>query len=146
MVLVYPLPAIGSGTVSYNTSHEVPYNTDNQLVIIALITPYMVDGDKGNLGKSFYFIPCPFELPILTSHPGPKVFYVWGGLCLCALVYSYFLVPETKGLTLEQVDQMLEQATPRTSAKWVPTETFASQMGYKETTGKHVEDVEKLSV
>lgn len=41
---------------------------------------------------------------------------------------TYFLVPETKGLTLEQVDKMLEESTPRTSAKWKPTTTFAHQM------------------
>lgn len=62
---------------------------------------------------------------------GPKVFFVWGGLCTCACVYAYFLVPESKGLSLEQVDKMLEETTPRTSAKWRPTTTFASQMGIK---------------
>jgi hypothetical protein len=41
-------------------------------------------------------------------------------------VYTYFLVPETKGLSLEQVDKMMEETTPRTSAKWKPTTTFAS--------------------
>ena len=54
-----------------------------------------------------------------------SVFFVWGGLCACAFVYSYFLVPETKGLSLEQVDKMMEESTPRTSAKWKPTSTFA---------------------
>ena len=29
-------------------------------------------------------------------------------------------MPETKGLSLEQVDRMLEETTPRTSARWVP--------------------------
>ncbi len=54
-----------------------------------------------------------------------SVFFVWGGLCTCAFVYTYFLVPETKGLTLEQVDKMFEETTPRTSAKWKPSKTFA---------------------
>lgn len=44
-------------------------------------------------------------------------------------LFAYFLVPETKGLSLEQVDQMLEETTPRHSAKWVPHKTFASEMG-----------------
>lgn len=44
------------------------------------------------------------------------------------MVYAYFLVPETKGLTLEQVDQMMEETTPRTSAGWKPHETFATKM------------------
>lgn len=54
------------------------------------------------------------------------------------------MVPETKGLTLEQVDKMLEETTPRTSAAWKPTTTFASQMGMTE---KHlpeeVADIER---
>jgi hypothetical protein len=45
---------------------------------------------------------------------------------ISAFVYTYFLVPETKGLSLEQVDKMMEETTPRTSAKWTPTTTFAS--------------------
>ncbi len=57
-----------------------------------------------------------------------SVFFVWGGLCTAAFVYSYFLVPETKGLSLEQVDRMMEESTPRNSSKWVPHETFASAM------------------
>lgn len=77
--------------------------------IITVITPYMVGKDKGNMG--------------------PKVFFVWGSLCTVCFVYAYFLIPETKGLSLEQVDRMMEESTPRTSAKWKPTSTFAGQMG-----------------
>ncbi|KAI1829269.1 hypothetical protein DTO027I6_10020 [Penicillium roqueforti] len=46
-----------------------------------------------------------------------------------AFVYSYFIIPETKGLSLEQVDKMMEETTSRTSAKWKPTVTFAKTMG-----------------
>lgn len=69
----------------------------------------MVGEDKGNLRSS--------------------VFFIWGGLCTAAFVYAYLLIPETKGLSLEQVDKMMEESTPRTSAKWRPTKTFAETMG-----------------
>ena len=69
----------------------------------------MVDTDEGNLGA--------------------KVFFIWGSLCTCAFIYTYFLIPETKGLTLEQVDKMMEETTPRTSAGWKPHSTFADEMG-----------------
>jgi len=82
----------------------------------------MVSPDEGNLRSS--------------------VFFIWGGLCTCAFVYTYFLVPETKGLSLEQVDQMMAETSPRTSAKWRPTTTFAAQMGM--TDGKH--DVDNVHV
>ena len=36
-----------------------------------------------------------------------------------------FLLFQTKGLTLEQVDQMMEETTPRTSAKWRPHSEFS---------------------
>lgn len=69
----------------------------------------MVDPDKGNLKA--------------------KVFFIWGALCTCAFIYTYFLIPETKGLTLEQVDKMMEETTPRTSSGWKPQTTFADELG-----------------
>ncbi|KAL2788020.1 major facilitator superfamily domain-containing protein [Aspergillus keveii] len=57
------------------------------------------------------------------------VFFIWGGLCCVSLAFSYFLVSETKGLSLEQVDKMSEEVSPRLSGKWVPHSTFAGEMG-----------------
>ena len=99
---IFPLPVRSRG-VALSTASNWLWNT-----IIAVITPYMVGSDHGNLKSS--------------------VFFIWGALCTAALIYTYFLVPETKGLSLEQIDQMMEETTPRTSAKWVPTTTFASAM------------------
>lgn len=80
----------------------------------------MVGEDRGNMKSS--------------------VFFVWGGLCTCAFVYAYFLVPETKGLSLEQVDKMMEESTPRTSAKWKPTTTFASSYSHGGMLDKRIVD------
>jgi len=96
---IFPLP-IRSRGVGLSTASNWLWNT-----IIAIITPYMVGEDEGNLKSS--------------------VFFVWGGLCTCAFVYAYFLIPETKGLTLEQVDQMFEETTPRKSSSWKPHTTYA---------------------
>jgi len=116
---IFPLP-IRSRGVALSTASNWLWNT-----IIAVITPYMVNPDEGNLRSS--------------------VFFIWGGLCTCAFVYAYFLIPETKGLSLEQVDKMMEETTPRTSSKWVPTHTFASEMGMKNGTldERIVDDVER---
>ncbi|KAF4468826.1 monosaccharide transporter [Fusarium albosuccineum] len=100
---IFPLP-IRSRGVGLSTASNWLWNT-----IIAVITPYMVGENRGNLKSS--------------------VFFIWGGLCTSAFVYSYFLVPETKGLSLEQVDKMMEETTPRTSAKWKPHTTFAETVG-----------------
>lgn len=115
---IFPLP-IRSRGVALSTASNWLWNT-----IIAVITPYMVGTQYGNLKSS--------------------VFFVWGGLCTAAFVYAYFLIPETKGLSLEQVDRMMEETTPRSSSKWVPHDTFSSRMaGTGKVTAEHVGDVEK---
>ena len=81
----------------------------------------MVNPDKANLGA--------------------KIFFIWGSLCFLCFIYAYFLVPEIKGLSLEQVDRMLEETTPQKSSKWVPHTTFASDMGL---TDKGTLDLEKI--
>jgi len=78
--------------------------------VIGFVTPYMVDAQHGNL-KS-------------------KVFFVWGATCTACVVFTYFLIPETKGLSLEQIDIMLKETTSRQSAKWVPHSTLS---GHGET-------------
>ncbi|KAK9241721.1 general substrate transporter [Lipomyces tetrasporus] len=108
---VFPLP-IRSRGVALSTASNWLWNC-----IIAVITPYMVGTDQGNLGA--------------------KVFFIWGSLCVTCFVYAYFLIPETKGLTLEQVDRMMEECTPRASSKWVPHSTFAAEMGLTEKSADH---------
>jgi hypothetical protein len=69
-----------------------------------------------------------------------KVFFVWGATCTACVVLSYFLVPETKGLSLEQVDRMLEETTPRTSKKWTPHHMHTDRSG-----GSSLEATEKIA-
>ncbi|KAK1148908.1 hypothetical protein N8T08_007580 [Aspergillus melleus] len=91
--------------------------------VLAVIAPYMTGDEKGAVNL------------------GPKVFFFWGALCFMGAVFAYFLVPEMKGLSLEQIDRMLEETNPRNSAQWAPTTTFTQESGL---VGKsevvHVED------
>jgi sugar porter (SP) family MFS transporter len=99
------------------------------LQIIGVITPYLVGTEDGD------------------ANLGAKVFFMWGALCCISFGFAYFFVPETKGLSLEQVDKMLEETTPRTSAKWVPHSTFAAEMGLADkgiTLGGDAENVEHV--
>ncbi|KAJ5181920.1 hypothetical protein N7449_012067 [Penicillium cf. viridicatum] len=112
---IFPIP-IRSRGVALSTASNWLWNT-----IIAVITPYMV-GDN------------PGEANMRSS-----VFFVWGSLCAACFVYAYFLVPETKGLSLEQVDKMMEESTPRTSSKWRPHSTFAQEMEKGVVTTEHEE-------
>ncbi|KAF9943748.1 hypothetical protein BGZ70_005480 [Mortierella alpina] len=98
---IFPL-TIRSRGVALSTASNWFWN-----FIIGFITPYLVGTEYANMQSS--------------------VFFLWGTLCALCIVYAYFLVPETKGLTLEQVDQMLEEVSPRKSAAWKPTTTFADK-------------------
>lgn len=53
---------------------------------IAYSTPYMVDPDHANLQS--------------------KVFFVWGSFCFVCIAFVYLMIYETKGLSLEQVDEL----------------------------------------
>ncbi|PMD58830.1 general substrate transporter [Hyaloscypha bicolor E] len=119
---VFPIP-IRSRGVGLATSSNWFWNC-----IIGVITPYLVGTEKHD------------------ANLGAKVFFMWGGLCCISLTFAYFLVPETKGLSLEQVDRMLEETSPRTSSKWVPHSTFAADMGLVNKGGNSTSAEETIEV
>jgi SP family sugar:H+ symporter-like MFS transporter len=47
-----------------------------------------------------------------NANLGTKVFYIWGSTCACCIVFAYFCIPETKGLSLEQVDLLYQNVAP----------------------------------
>ncbi|KAI0364810.1 MFS monosaccharide transporter [Pilatotrama ljubarskyi] len=61
---------------------------------ISFAAPYLVNAGPGNAGL------------------GLKVFFVWGSTCAACVLFTYFCVPETKGLSLEQVDFLYQDWTP----------------------------------
>jgi MFS transporter, SP family, sugar:H+ symporter len=58
------------------------------------LAPYLVDSGPGN------------------ANLGTKVFYIWGTTCFMCIVFAYFCVPETKGLSLEQIDLLYQNVAP----------------------------------
>ncbi|TFK29674.1 MFS monosaccharide transporter [Coprinopsis marcescibilis] len=61
---------------------------------IGYATPYLVNTEPGSAGLEV------------------KVFFIWGSTCACCLIFTYFCVPETKGLSLEQIDLMYQEVYP----------------------------------
>ncbi|KAK9243189.1 general substrate transporter [Lipomyces tetrasporus] len=77
---------------------------------IGYATPYMVDSGPGN------------------ANLGPKVFFIWGTCCFIAVLTVYFFVYETKGLSLEDVDELYEKVpNARHSASFVPSHSLAEE-------------------
>ncbi|CAH2354206.1 low-affinity glucose transporter Hxt3p [[Candida] railenensis] len=71
---------------------------------IAYATPYLVNTGPGNAGLQ------------------RKVFFIWGGCNFLCILFAWAFVMETKGLTLEQVDELYETvASPWKSSTFVPS-------------------------
>ncbi|KAI9701656.1 MAG: High-affinity glucose transporter rgt2 [Bogoriella megaspora] len=74
---------------------------------IAYATPYMVDPGPGN------------------ANLGAKVFFVWGGCCFICIFFVWALIYETKGLSLEQVDELYGKCSKAwQSSSFKPTISF----------------------
>ncbi|KAI4863132.1 hexose transporter [Hypoxylon rubiginosum] len=79
---------------------------------IAYMTPYLV-----NYGEGY-------------ANLQSKIFFVWFGACFLCIAFVYFFIYETKGLSLEDVDELYsEVSSARKSPGWKPSTTFAQRRG-----------------
>ncbi|CAL9737721.1 low glucose sensor Snf3p [Monosporozyma servazzii] len=70
--------------------------------VCALMTPYIIDMGTHE-----------------TASLGPKIYFIWGSLNAVGVLMVYFTVFETKGLTLEQIDELYESSpNALQSDKW----------------------------
>lgn len=57
-----------------------------------------------------------FTLPYLLNPPyaalGGKVGYIYGSICLAITVLAFFYIPEMKGRSLEEIDQLFAMGIP----------------------------------
>jgi len=87
---------------------------------IAYSTPYLVDFGPGNAN--------------LQS----KIFFIWFACCFGCIAFVYFLIYETKGLTLEQVDELYNEIkVARKSVGWRPKTTFRQRASVAGQGGLH---------
>ncbi|GBE77337.1 Hexose transporter 2 [Sparassis crispa] len=64
-----------------------------------------------------------FFAPRIASDIGPLILLIFFGMLLFGFVYVYLFIPETKGLSLEEVDELYRaNVAPWQSAGWRPTE------------------------
>ncbi|KAI1765191.1 hexose transporter [Hypoxylon sp. FL1150] len=79
---------------------------------IAYSTPYLV-----NYGDGY-------------ANLQSKIFFVWFGACFLCIAFVYFFIYETKGFSLEEVDELYtEVSSARKSPGWQPSSTFAQRQG-----------------
>ena len=66
---------------------------------IGYATPYLVDKSSSGLTG------------MKTADLGVKVFFIWGSTCVGCFIFTYFFIPETKGLSLEQIDLLYRESS-----------------------------------
>ncbi|KAG2356514.1 monosaccharide importer [Suillus spraguei] len=66
---------------------------------IGYATPYLVDASTTGVNG------------VKTADLGVKVFFIWGSTCLGCFFFTYFFVPEVKGLSLEQIDLLYRESS-----------------------------------
>jgi hypothetical protein len=88
---------------------------------IAYSTPYLVNADYANLQS--------------------KVFFIWGTCCFVCIAFVWFMIYETKGLTLEEVDELYGIVNKAwLSKKFRPAVRFA-EMDSERNRGASLADV-----
>lgn len=92
-----------------------------------------------------------FSTPYLVNYgPGnanlqSKIFFIWFGCCFLCIAFVYFLIYETKGLTLEQVDELYSEVkVARKSVGWKPTVTFVQMRGKADAFGEVITTEEQI--
>ncbi|TFK33277.1 monosaccharide importer [Crucibulum laeve] len=73
---------------------------------IGYATPYLVDKSTTGING------------VKTANLGVKVFFIWSATCLGCFFFTYFFIPETKGLSLEQIDILYRESTIVGSEKY----------------------------
>ena len=93
-----PRGSCGCGTAALTNLARAPRRLWNWAISFA--TPYLVNSGAGN------------------ADLGVKVFFIWGSTCAGCVLFTYFCVPETRGLSLEQIDLLYQNSTPITSTRY----------------------------
>ncbi|KAJ4112162.1 hypothetical protein NW768_011741 [Fusarium equiseti] len=85
-----------------------------------------------------------FTLPYLLHPPyaalGAKVGFIYGSICVIMVILAYFFIPELKGRSLEEVDQLFASGQPLRKLGSLKTRTA------EETFGQDVKDKSRSTV
>ncbi|KAF5312723.1 hypothetical protein D9619_002694 [Psilocybe cf. subviscida] len=84
-----------------------------------------------------------FFAPRIAARIGPLILMIFFGMLIFGWVYVYLFIPETKGLTLEEVDELYRSGVkPWNSPDWKP---HLSEEAHERATRKNREIEEKSS-
>ncbi|KAF7530686.1 hypothetical protein PCG10_000195 [Penicillium crustosum] len=65
-----------------------------------------------SMGSFLTSVPINFVNPYVQASIGGRVTFIYGAFSVAALVFVWFFVPETKGRSLENIDEMFQAQVP----------------------------------
>lgn len=134
LVMIYIFAAtyqFGWGPVVWTYSSEIPPARLRALMMgMAVASQWLFNF----VGKHIYHSGLAIAKNSVVAKATPSMFatfgtngfgtyFVYGSFCFAMVVYAWFLVPETKGLSLEHMDQLFEQTNVR--KRFVPVNAGA---------------------
>jgi len=85
-----------------------------------------------------------FFSPRISAHIGPLILLIFFVMCTFGVFYVYFFIPETKGLSLEEVDELYRAGVkPWQSAGWRPADKHLRHHARGQTGAKDIRDEEE---
>lgn len=94
---------------------------------IAYATPYMVEDGKGN------------------GNLGTNVFFIWGGCNFLCILFTYVFIYETKGYSLEQIDELYEKVPHAWKSRGFIPSAHAFREDAPESISSMGKDMEKVT-
>ncbi|GFZ50526.1 hypothetical protein JCM24511_08283 [Saitozyma sp. JCM 24511] len=81
----------------------------------------------GSATNWFWNFMLSYFSPLIANDIGPLILLIFFGCLIFAFFYVFFFIPETKGISLEEVDELYRSSTPPwKSASWRPASHRAS--------------------
>ncbi|KAF8801538.1 monosaccharide importer [Phlegmacium glaucopus] len=104
---------------------------------IGYATPYLVNATTTGVNS------------VKAANLGVKVFFIWGGTCVGCFFFTYFFVPETKGLSLEQIDLLYRESSIVGSEEYrkemiAKNETFTNHHLHEKSMHEYVDKNESV--
>lgn len=97
--------SLGWGPLAYVVTTEMPslhLRDQSQRIgsLVNIVTAFVVS----------FTLPYLLNAPYANLHS--KVGFIYGSMAVCTLLFTFFLVPECKGKSLEEIDLMFQEGVP----------------------------------
>jgi hypothetical protein len=82
-------------------------------------------------------LPITFCNPFVQSQIGSNVIFIYAGFSMLAVFFVYFVIPETKNRSLEELDEIFNEKVPARKFRNYVCSGISAQIREVDATGRH---------